>query len=282
MRHPKILVPVALWFASTGYCLAEQPSVRIDLTAPRLIANLVAIPFVFEDSGLDCPEDRSTIVVSKGALTSRHLTLPPFEQPIFPAKYKYDPSDDTTYRLQVIKATCRIDVDIRQQVRDGNAWKSLLVMEERRPSLSEEARQEAVQRRVGELFKPKDAKQVSLAELNKMLRDRGSRRWGASVLSVGLPFEKAPASCMDVIGEYQITKISFAMVLFAPLPGHLNEVVMEGSDLDASHGRIYLTRNDCRFEFTISQSVLRDRQWMALPLRAIPEDKADRPAESNR
>jgi hypothetical protein len=57
---------------------------------------------------------------------------------------------------------------------------------------------------------------------------------------------------------------------------------MEGSDLDASHGRIYLTRDDCRFEFTISQSILRDHQWVALPLRPIPDGKADRPAEINR
>jgi hypothetical protein len=103
-------------------------------------------------------------------------------------------------------------------VREGDEWKSLLVTEERRPSLSEEARQEAVRRRVGDLYIPKDAKQISLAELNKMLRGRAPKRWGAAARSVGLPFEGAPVSCMDVFGEYQITRISFGMVFLRPCP----------------------------------------------------------------
>ena len=87
---------------------------------------------------------------------------------------------------------------------------------------------------------------------------------------------------MDAFGEYRITKDSFALAFFAPLPGDLNKFVMEGSDRDASHARIYLSKDDCRFEFTISQSAMRDRQWTALPLRPIPEDKAGGPAESKR
>jgi hypothetical protein len=87
---------------------------------------------------------------------------------------------------------------------------------------------------------------------------------------------------MDVFGDNQITKNSFAMAFFAPLPGDLNKFVMEGSDLDDTHARIYLTKDDCRFEFTISQSAMRDRQWTALPLRPVPEEKRAKPAESSR
>jgi hypothetical protein len=87
---------------------------------------------------------------------------------------------------------------------------------------------------------------------------------------------------MDVFGEYQITKNSFAMSFFAPMPGELNKFVMEGSDLDPFHARFLLTKDDCRFEFTISQSGLRDGQWLALPLRPIPDDSEAKPAEPTR
>jgi hypothetical protein len=85
---------------------------------------------------------------------------------------------------------------------------------------------------------------------------------------------------MDVFGEYQFSKSRFAMAFFAPLPGDLNKFVLEGSDLDPSHGRISLTKDDCRFEFRVSQSVMHSGQWIALPLRPIPDDKVAKPADS--
>jgi hypothetical protein len=286
----RIPIAIVLFIISAGYCLAEQPSVRIDLTAPRAIATFVAIPFVFEDSNLDCPEDRRTITVVNGVLKTYYLNLPPIDQPIFPTKTKFDPIDDTTYGLQYIRANCRVDVDIRQQVREGDEWKSLLVMDERRPSLSEEARREAVDRRTGGLIKKLEALEAtakpmtaaSLKEFNEKLRGKSPRRWAGATFSLGLPFDDAPKSCMDAFGEYRITKNSFAMAFFAPLPGDLNKFVMEGSDLDETHARIYLTKNDCRFEFTITQSAMRDRQWSALPLRPVPEEKQAKRAESTR
>jgi hypothetical protein len=130
--------------------------------------------------------------------------------------------------------------------------------------------------------KPITATQESLAEINKMRRGKGPKRWGGATSSLGLPFDRAPKSCMDVFGDYQITKNSFAMAFFVPLAGDTNTFVLEGSDLDPTHARIYLTKDDCRFEFTISQSVLRDGQWTALPLRPVSGDKEAEPAESNR
>src|ERR1700704_3897841 len=134
-------------------CAAGQPGTRIDLSAPRLLESLLGVTFVFEESNLDCPEDRSTIAVSKGLLKVFSLRFPPFEQPIFLTKIKADPIDDATYRYQFVKATCRVDIDIRHQVRIGDQWKSLLVMEERRPSLSPEARLEAAKKGVADLVK---------------------------------------------------------------------------------------------------------------------------------
>ena len=142
----RIIAAIALLVASMERGAAEQPGTRIDLSA-LVCPDRFGVGSVFEESGLDCPEDRSTIAVSKGLLKVFSLRFPPFEQPIFLTKIKADPNDDATYRYQFIKATCRMDIDIRHQVRLGDQWKPLLVMEERRPSLSPEARLEAARRR---------------------------------------------------------------------------------------------------------------------------------------
>jgi hypothetical protein len=264
--------------------LAEQPSVRIDLSVPRHVPSFVAIPFVFEDGNLDCPDDRRTVAVTNGMLKIYRLNLPPIEPSAFPTNFPtkttFDPIDDSTYRLELIRSQCRVDIDIRQQVRVAGEWKSLLVIEERRPSLSEEARKEAVRKRLGDWPAPRMATPETIAEINNMLRGKGPRRWGPSTLSFGFPFDDAPKSCMDVFGEYQITKVSFAMAFFTPLPGELNKFVMEGSDLDSTHAGVVLTKDDCRFEFTVSQSVMHNGQWIALPLRPIPDDKVAKPADS--
>ena len=277
MMHFRIFVALVLFIISIGHCSAEQPSTRIDLSAPRLFEAFSGVAFVFEEGNLDCPEDHRTLTVSKGMLRTHYLGLPLSEPPIFLTKLKYDPIDDSTYRLQFAKATCRMDIDVRQQIRSGDEWKSLLVMEERRPSLSEGERREAANRRVGSLAKNAEetAKQkpISLAEINAMLRGKGPRRWGFGTSSFGFPFQDAPKPCMDVFGEYHVRRNSFVLAFFAPLPGELNRFVIEGSELDGSHARVYLTKDDCRFEFTISQSVKHDRQWTALPLRPVPEDK---------
>ena len=290
-----------------GHGSAEQPSVRFDLAAPQRFLSFAAIPFVFEDGNLDCPEQRWTIKVSNGMLTIHHFNLPPFDQkPEFPTRLVFDPLDDTTYRLQTVLRDCRVDIDVRQQVRVDGEWKALLVTAERRPSLSEEARKEAARRRLPDLPKltdPKkdietqadgdssntannDKKQLTAKELGAKLQSffgaKGPRRWAIGTLGMGFPFDDAPKSCMDVFGEYQISKSRFAMAFFAPLPGELNKFVLEGADLDPSHGRISLTKEDCRFEFTISQSVRRNSQWIALPLRPIPDGESDKPATSAR
>ncbi len=288
-----------------GHGWAEQPSVRFDLAVPHRFPSFAAIPFVFEDSNLDCPEARWTIKVSNGLLTIHHFNLPPLDQKLeFPTKYVFDPIDDATYRLQTVLRDCRVDIDIRQQVRADGEWKSLLVTAERRPGLSEEARKEAVRKRLADLDKLMDSKKDSgtetqgdgdnnvkrdssqptakelNAKLQSMFGGKGLRRWGAGTFGNGFPFDDAPKSCMDVFGEYQIAKSRSAMAFFAPLPGELNKFVLEGSDLDPSHARIVLTKDDCRFEFTISQSVRQKSQWIALPLRPIPDDKTAKPADS--
>jgi hypothetical protein len=269
---------VALVLAMTGAVFGKEPDLRIDLSTRSAFPTFSAVPFVFQDSGLDCPEERWTMTVSSGLLKFHHLNLPPMEQPAQPATtthMKIDPTDDFTYRLQYIRPNCRVDIDIRQQVRADGEWKSLLVIRERRPSLSEEERKEEVRRRLDALGLPKASEPATQSDVAKKLNEffgsKGPPRWGGGTFSWGVGFDDAPQSCMEVIGEYVMTKVSFAMAFFAPLPGELNKFVLEGTDLDDYHGRIFLTKDDCRFEFTISQSAIRDGKSVPIPLRALPE-----------
>jgi len=131
---------------------------------------------VFEDGNLDCLEARWTMTVSNGLLYIRHLNLPPIEQPTY--HIKTDPIDDLTYRLQYVRPTCHVDIDIRQQVWSDGGWKSLLVMEERRPSLSEEDRLQAARRRLGDLaLAPKQAKPLTQADVDKFADATGDHEW---------------------------------------------------------------------------------------------------------
>jgi hypothetical protein len=269
--NTKPCLAVALLIATIGSASGGEPDVHFELQAWKQPPTFFAIPFVFEDSNLDCPEGRWTITISDGVLRTHYLSLPPIEQAS--VGMKTDPSDDFTYRLQYIRPNCRVDIDIREQVRSDGEWKSLAVTEERRPSIPKEMRQEAERRRLSSLPLPKDEKPMTQSDLDKlssMLRPKGGPRWAASTFAMGFPFDEAPPFCMELIGEYRMTKNSFGLALFVPLPGELNKVVMDGVDLDQSHGRIYLTKNDCRFEFTIGQFAVRDRQSIPIPLRPVP------------
>ena len=279
----RIGVVLVLFNVSIGYGRAEQASTRIDLSAQHRLQSFYGIVFGFVGSTPACPEDRRSLVVSNGVLKLFSPRFPPFEPPIFRSGIKADPIDDTTYRYQFAKPACRMDIDIRDQVRVDDQWKSLTVREDHRPSLPPDAREEAARNRVADLVKKAEAEAkqdpMSGEDIVGALRGTGPRRWTGTTIDFGFPFEAAPQPCMDVLGEYRIARSSFAMAFLAPLPGGLNTFVLEGSDLDPSHGRIYLTKDDCRFEFTISQSVLHDGQWIALPLRPADEDKPAKEAE---
>jgi hypothetical protein len=269
----RLLLGMCLHLAAPGAVGAREPDLHLDLSVVHLLPTFFAVPFVFQDSGLDCPEDRRTITVSNGLLKGHYLSLPLMERPALPTLIKTDPIDDFTYRLQYARTNCRVDIDIRQQVRADGEWKSLLVTDERRPSLSLEARQAAIRQHLDDVTSAtaaKPATQMDLARINEMLRPEGPPRWSGSTMTWDFPFQDAPASCMEAFGEYRITKDSFAMAFFAPLPAALNKFVMEGADLDESHARIYLAKDDCRFEFTVSQSAIRNGKSVPIPLRPLP------------
>jgi hypothetical protein len=85
-------------------------------------------------------------------------------------------------------------------------------------------------------------------------------------------FDEPPQSCVEALGDYRIERNAFVLSFLRPLPGDLNKFVMERTDLDENRSRLHLTRGDCRWELTVSQSLRpeRDTRWIALPLAPLP------------
>jgi hypothetical protein len=53
----------------------------------------------------------------------------------------------------------------------------------------------------------------------------------------------------------------------------LRQLLIERGDPDPYRGRIFFARGDCRFELTISQSVLQESGELAVPLAPVPASK---------
>jgi hypothetical protein len=85
-------------------------------------------------------------------------------------------------------------------------------------------------------------------------------------------FDEPPQSCVEALGDYRIEPSAFVLSFLRPLPGDLNKFVIERTDLDENRSRLHLTRGDCRWELTVSQSLRpqRDTRWIALPLAPVP------------
>jgi hypothetical protein len=69
------------------------------------------------------------------------------------------------------------------------------------------------------------------------------------------------------MGDSHIESSGIRFSFLTALPGDLNRFVIEREDPDANRGRLYFMRGDCRFELTVSQSVLRDGWWSRFRLR---------------
>jgi len=89
-------------------------------------------------------------------------------------------------------------------------------------------------------------------------------------MQMGFGFEGAPPNCFQAVGEFDLTSKGLALSFLTNLPGDLNRFVIERSDVDQYHARLYLVRDECRFELSVSKSVRRGDQWAAVPLAATP------------
>jgi hypothetical protein len=85
---------------------------------------------------------------------------------------------------------------------------------------------------------------------------------------MAFPFEDRPQTCFEAASDFHIERSGIRFAFLTPLPGDLNRFVIERTDLDANRQRLYFTRGDCRFELTVNQSILRNGEWISVPLAA--------------
>jgi hypothetical protein len=92
------------------------------------------------------------------------------------------------------------------------------------------------------------------AERQRRSREYPPGRWSIMTTGFRISFEDTASDCLNAFGEYQAFGQGFAMSFFSPLGESVNRFLMEGTNLDSSHGQILLIKGDCRFEITVSQN----------------------------
>jgi hypothetical protein len=280
MNHFTILF-CAFLSAFVTASAAQEPSSRIDLAvvsdAPfrRFV---VDVPFAQDDS--QCPEDRGTLLISRGTLALMR-SIPPAPRRTLGWSATIQPTDDETQQYWIRTSACNMYISVRQLIRHEGSWEPLLVPRQQRPSLSPDERRELQRQFRENLRTPKEPTTSSREMVDRATAaSKEILAWrnagGGFVASMTSPFafDDRPQTCFEALGDYQIGSSGIRLSFVAPLPGDLNRFVIERTDPDAIRRRLYFTRGDCRFELTISRSISRDGQWLSVPLAPIPPPKA--------
>jgi len=162
-----------------------------------------------------------------------------------------------------------MDIAVRQQVRREVSWESLLVPRGERPSLPQEERREIqrLSRESREIQRQSVENVRRIAAIKESLAWHGGADWS---MPWTFYFEDRPETCFEAVGDFHIGRSGLRFSFLTALPGGLNRFMIERTDLDANRRRLYFTHADCRFELTISQSVLRGGEWISVPLVPIP------------
>jgi hypothetical protein len=253
-------------FAFTATSAAQQPNGRIDLDTKSglFTPGIVTARVSFVESDGICTEKRGALRIANGILyevTSAPLvSTPPTDTPIVPAPptdtWRVTQVDNQTWDFRITMSDCQMGIGIRQLVRHEGTWTPLLVP-------SDASRSEIQRLRAYEQPRPPT---VVAKESIGSLRQ-------STTLSLSFFFENSPETCFEAVGDYRIERTGITFAFLVPLPGDLNRFVIERTDLDEYHSRLSFTRDDCRWELTLGQSVRRNGQWIALPLAPIPLSK---------
>jgi hypothetical protein len=268
-------------FLSATASFAQEASGRIDLdvVSGSPIHTLFVARIAFAEGDSQCPEDRGSLRISRGALTQIRMMLPPDPRLNSIGQEAIEPIDDETQQYRIESPNCRMSIAVREQVRRDGSWTSLLVPKGRRPSVPLAERREIERQFSENLLKPRELTSAEKESAERFGAARkaeytaGSLGIFAGTLILGFGFDNKPQACFEAAGDYHIERTGITFSFLTGLPGDLNRFVIERTDLDANRSRLYFMRGDCRFELTVSQSVLRDGQWVSLPLAPSPLPK---------
>jgi hypothetical protein len=266
----------------TGHAQAQEPSGRIDLDvvsgAPG--AGIVIIRVGFVENDRDCPTDsQQKLRIRNATLTRLEIRMPSDQRPSSHWQETQRPRDDETQLYQIATQTCRTEIAIREQVRRDGAWISSLVLASERQGVSSDARRELLRQSLEDLrarAQTPEGRALTdrLTVAANAVRMAGSlTRANGSIVTFPFAFADKPQECFEAIGDYRIERFAVMFSFMTGLPGDLNRFMIERADPDPYHGRIFFTRGDCRFELTISQSVLQEGGELGVPLAPIPASK---------
>jgi hypothetical protein len=256
---------------------AQEPNNRINLDVVSnspFFPPIVAARISFAERDSKCSEDRGTLRISGGTLTLIESSAD------FPrtndGRSTISFIDDETQQYRIETADCRIDVAVREQVNRDGSWVSLLVPKLRRPSLPPEEARELQRQFMENLRTPKESTPSSRERLDRFAAAAKEMRAWSSPMGIiyhSLAFEDRPQACFEAAGDLRIERSAIQFLFLTGLPGDLNRFAIERTDLDMNRGRLYFTRGECRFELTATQSVLRDGEWISVPLAPAPPPK---------
>ena len=277
MLRPSVLLCWLFLPATVSFAQEPSGSIDLDVLSASPVPGVFVARIAFVESDILCPEDRGNLRISRGTLTQVRMTLP--ADPRFNSNQRatIQPIDDETQQYQIELPNCRMNIAVRQQVRRDGSWTSLLVPSGQRPSVPLEERREQglyYENWLKRELTPatKESTERMLAALNAW-QTAGSLNHSVGTVSKNFPFDDVPQTCFEAAGDYQIGRTGIIFSFLTGFPGDLNRFVIERTDLDANRSRLYFMRGDCRFELTVSQSVLRDGHWVPLPLAPSPLPK---------
>jgi hypothetical protein len=275
-----LIVASLLVLGFTGQAQAQEPSGRIDLDvvsgSPQ--AKIVVVRVGFVENDRDCPERQHRLRIAKATLTQLEVRMPTDPGPHY-SQTAGKPGDDETQLYQIATPTCRTEIAIRQQVRKDGAWVSLLVPRFERPSVPSDERREVLRQltesRRAQAQTPEARELLDrFMAADKALRAAGSLSPVYATRSIwAFVFEDKPEACFEAIGDYRIERTGVTFSFMTDLPGDLNRFAIERADPDPNRARLFFTRGDCRFELTISQSILQNSGQIAVPVAPLPATK---------
>jgi hypothetical protein len=263
-------------FVTASAAQERKSRIDLDVVSAAISSPLLVIARIsFAETDNQCPEDRGMLRIFGGTLAMVR-PIPTDPPPTSAWRATTDPTDDETQRLSTPlyragTSSCQMDIAVRQQVRREGSWESLLVPKWQRPSVPSEERRELERR-----FRTQMPSRQQEAAVKEVLALQGAEFVGP-VFNVdgsthwSFSFEDRPDTCFDfeAVGDFHIERSGLRFSFPTGLPADLNRFVIERMDLDANRRRLYFTHRDCRFELTISQSVLRGGEWITVPLAPI-------------
>jgi hypothetical protein len=242
----RIVVAGGLLLALSGAAAAQKANDRIDLDAIAQEPRIAGLPSVrpaaaqiaFADSEADCPERHGNLRISGGELRLHQLFTRSYRPAGSLPSRAIKPIDDEGYRYEIATKDCRIQLDVRLQIRRDGTWTSLSLPWTTRPSIPPAEKRAALNRLMEQARErakskpPADNRVLGPVPVKTML---GEELGG---LSEAFFFEGAPKQCLEAVGTFALDRDGATISFMAGLPGDINRFVIERADADAYRGRL--------------------------------------------